>query len=167
MEQLLIRHIIKTGNIARRCIDRQAQSAGIDFSGGHMGLFGYLAQNQGGEVYQKDLEQSFALARSTVSGILRNMEEAGLVRREAVAGDARLKRVVLTQKAHELHSWVEEEVGALETRVSQAFSPAEKLQFLDFLERAANHLHPYTDCHSGSHRPQEARGGRIEGGKDD
>ncbi len=55
-----------------------------------------------GNVYQKDLENFFHIRRSTATGMLQLMEQHGLLRREAVEQDARLKRLVLTDKARAL-----------------------------------------------------------------
>lgn len=59
-----------------------------------------------GNVYQKDLENFFHIRRSTATGILQLMEQHGLLRREAVEQDARLKRLVLTEKARALDAQI-------------------------------------------------------------
>lgn len=51
------------------------------------------------DVYQKDIEKEFDIRRSTATGILQLMEKNGFVRRECVPQDARLKRIVPTEKA--------------------------------------------------------------------
>ena len=40
------------------------------------------------------------MARSTVTGVVKLMERKGLIRRESVSSDARLKKLVLTEKRH-------------------------------------------------------------------
>lgn len=59
----------------------------------------YLAEHRDKDVYQKDIENTFSIRRSTVSNMLKLMEKKGYIRREAVDTDARLKKLVLTQKA--------------------------------------------------------------------
>lgn len=54
------------------------------------------------DLYQKDIEEEFQIRKSTVTGILQLMEKHGYIRRESVEKDARLKRIVPTQKAEEL-----------------------------------------------------------------
>ena len=138
-KRLLIQSIIKTGNIARRYVDRQADSAGVDLSGGVMGILIYLAHHSDA-VYQRDLEAKFSLARSTVSGILRQMEKDGLINRESVPDDARLKRVVLTEKAQLLHGRMWEAMNALEAVLGEGFSQEERLQFMGYLDRVTENL---------------------------
>ena len=43
-------------------------------------------------MFQRDVEQVFSLSRSTATGILQQLEEKGLLRRESVPSDARLKK---------------------------------------------------------------------------
>ena len=55
-----------------------------------------------GPVFQRDVEQVFSLSRSTATGILQQLEEKDLLRRESVPSDARLKNLVPTPRAAEL-----------------------------------------------------------------
>ncbi|MDD2959668.1 MAG: MarR family winged helix-turn-helix transcriptional regulator [Lachnospiraceae bacterium] len=65
----------------------------------HGWIIGYLYKNQDQDIYQKDLEAKFCITRSTVTNILKLMEKKGYIQRVAVAKDARLKKIVLTEKA--------------------------------------------------------------------
>lgn len=61
-------------------------------------IINYLYDHPDEDVFQKDLESQFRIARSTATGILKLMEKKELLRREPVPSDARLKRLVLTEK---------------------------------------------------------------------
>ena len=61
-------------------------------------IINYLYEHPGEDVFQKDLESQFRIARSTATCILKLMEKKELLRREPVPSDARLKRLVLTEK---------------------------------------------------------------------
>ncbi|MEI6886989.1 MAG: MarR family winged helix-turn-helix transcriptional regulator [bacterium] len=50
------------------------------------------------EVLQKDIEKEFDIRRSTTTNALQNMEKKGLIIRQNVSKDARLKKVLLTDK---------------------------------------------------------------------
>jgi DNA-binding MarR family transcriptional regulator len=67
-------------------------------------IISYLYENPSQAIFQKDLEAAFHIARSTATGILQLMEKRGFIYRESVPGDARLKRLVLTEKgvSHQL-----------------------------------------------------------------
>ncbi|MCI5901706.1 MAG: MarR family transcriptional regulator [Blautia sp.] len=58
----------------------------------------YLYENMDREVFQKDIEARFKIARSTATGILQAMEKNGYIERRSHPSDARLKQLVLTQK---------------------------------------------------------------------
>ena len=57
----------------------------------------YLYENSDKDVFQKDLEAKFSIARSTASGILQLMEKKGFIERVSVERDARLKEIILTE----------------------------------------------------------------------
>lgn len=64
----------------------------------HFILFETMRRN----LYQKDLEQEFKVRRSTATGTLQLLEKKGYLYRESVSEDARLKRIVPTEKAQRL-----------------------------------------------------------------
>lgn len=61
-------------------------------------VIGYLYDHPDQDIFQKDLEAQFHIARSTATGIVQLMEKRGFLTRESVPGDARLKRLILTEK---------------------------------------------------------------------
>ena len=73
-------------------------------------FLGYLDAHRDRDVYQKDLEATFHIRRSTASGILQIMVRDGLLVREPVEGDARLKRLVLTPIAQEQLSQMQQDL---------------------------------------------------------
>lgn len=56
------------------------------------------------DLYQKDIEEEFQIRKSTATGILKLMEKNGYIYRESVKQDARLKRIVPTEKAKQIRS---------------------------------------------------------------
>ncbi len=59
-------------------------------------VINYLYENRGRDVFQRDIQEQFAVRRSTVTGILQLMEKNGWITRQSVGEDARLKKIVLT-----------------------------------------------------------------------
>ncbi|NEG90394.1 MarR family transcriptional regulator [Bifidobacterium aerophilum] len=70
-----------------------------DATGGNAHIILFLARNRDKPIYQHTIEQKFCITRSTASRVLALMEKKGLIVREPVPHDARLKRIVLTDKA--------------------------------------------------------------------
>ena len=61
----------------------------------------YLVLNQDKDIFQKDIEKEFGITKSTVAGIIKLMEKKGFIERISVPRDARLKKLVLTDKGRE------------------------------------------------------------------
>lgn len=68
----------------------------------------YLSMSEGKEVFQKDIENEFGITRSTVTGIIKLMEQKGFITRVSVPRDARLKQLVLTDMGRKY----EEQMGS-------------------------------------------------------
>jgi DNA-binding MarR family transcriptional regulator len=60
---------------------------------------GFLYHNRDRDVFQRDVEAEFSITRATASKMLSAMEQSGLITRCGVAGDARLKKIALTDRA--------------------------------------------------------------------
>ena len=76
-----------------------------------------------------ELESEFGITRSTASRVLRLMEQKGLVERQSVPQDARLKKLVLTPKALAVHEGVISRIRATEARITKDVTPEELEQF--------------------------------------
>lgn len=89
-------------------------------------IIGYLYRHSEEDVFQKDLEAEFQMARSTASGILQAMEKKNLITRESISRDARLKRLVLTPKGMEFQMEIMENFNRIQKVLSEDI-PQEKL----------------------------------------
>ena len=91
----------KLSNRIRRRITEMASD--LPYTGAQGKVLHYLlAQKE--NVYQKDIEENFSLRPSSATEVLKKMEDAGLLYRVPEEKDARLKRIILTEKAL-LWSW--------------------------------------------------------------
>ena len=94
--------ILRTATMIRRKADSNVYMSKVHkITGSNGWILGYLADHENEEIYQKDIEEKFCVTRSTVSKVLKGMESKGLLRRESVSSDARLKRLVLTEEGRE------------------------------------------------------------------
>ena len=84
-----------------------------------------FSQPEGTEVFQRDLERQFNTGRSTVTGMLQLMEQNGLIQREGVPQDARLKKLVLTPKACRLQQEIHNTIVAVEEKLRRDITPEE------------------------------------------
>lgn len=128
-------------NRIRRHMDTTAVKNDIDaLTGMHGYIIGFLAHCQNEKIYQRDIEREFSIRRSTASQILQRMERNGLIVRQSVELDARLKCICLTEKAWSLHLRVEEEHAALEACMKHGLSHAELATFFKVIEKIQKNL---------------------------
>lgn len=103
-------------------------------------IIGYLADHGDQDICQKDLEKEFLITRSTASKVIKLMEQKGFIERQAVPQDARLKKLVLTDKAMSLHQAIVKEIDKFENDLKEGFSEEELELFLSFIDRMKNNL---------------------------
>lgn len=101
----------------------------------------YLYENADrGDLFQRDLEQYFSIRRSTATGILNLMERDGLVRRESVGYDARLKKLVLTPRAVEQHMRFNRRITETEALMRRGLTQEELEQFFTLIGKIKSNL---------------------------
>ena len=90
----------QTDIMIRRFAEHRRTASGYsDLTFAQGGMIHYLYRHREEPIYQKDLEKRFDIRRSTATGILQNLEKNGYICRSCDAEDARMKQIVLTQKA--------------------------------------------------------------------
>ncbi|MEE1200810.1 MAG: MarR family transcriptional regulator [Christensenellales bacterium] len=134
-QPILFRILSLSNRVSRRFDSLNIQRIHAGVSGANARILNYLATHDDEHIYQKDLEREFSIRRSTISKIVQLMEAKGLLRRESVPQDARLKRLLLTDKARSIHSVAAEEIKSLEERVTSVLTPEEKETFLRLLAK--------------------------------
>ena len=100
----------------------------------------YLIENQYRDVYQKDLEETLHTSRATISSTLQVMERNGLILREAVEQDARLKKLVLTDMAKEISRKSQENVEEMESLLRKDLSEEDVAHLLSMLRKIRENL---------------------------
>lgn len=96
---------------------------------------GFLRDHDGKDIYQKDIETEFSVSRATASNMLAVMERKGLVRRETVEHDARLKKLVLTDKARTMVERSEQDMREMEALLEKGLSDEEVKDLKKYLDR--------------------------------
>lgn len=83
-------------------------------SSGNVDIIVYLDHHKGEDVFPQDIEQRFGITRSTSCRVLGLMERKGLVAREPVPHDARMKRIVLTEQSRTIATMLRENAESME-----------------------------------------------------
>ena len=126
-------------------IKREVGNFGCDkyqdeLTGNNLFIIGYLARHREEDVFQKDLEEFFSVRRSTMSTIILSMEQKGFLSRESVSHDARLKKLVLTEKGEQIHEMIESKIEDTEKKLSSGLTEDEKQTLFHLLEKLRQNL---------------------------
>ena len=127
-------------NAIRRYMDRCSRKSELDHLTCSNGwIIGHIAEN-GGSVFQRDLESEFGITRSTCSKVIILLEKKGMLKRESVSHDARLKKITLTEKSMEVIKDMQEDRERMESRLIRGFSPQELETLYGFFDRIQSNL---------------------------
>ena len=107
---------------------------------GHGWCMRYLYENREKDIYQKDLEKQFGLCRSSVTNTIQVMEKKGFLKREAVEQDARLKKVLLTEKGIHTHKTMESLIDQLNEKTLQGITEEELENFFHVIDKLGENL---------------------------
>ena len=132
LKKSVARDIGKLNNKLRRKLDTLS-SRGV-FSGAQGRLLYFILAQNDQDVFQRDIEETYDLRPSTVSALLRLMEQNDLIYREVSPNDGRCKRIIPTEKARDLHDQVVAELAELEGVLTQGVSPQQLDTFFQVTE---------------------------------
>ena len=100
-ERDLIGHIIHLSRSIERLCDEASRATGVTGSQARLLVFLSIVSGEQ-DIFQKDIEEEFGVRPSSVTAQLQALERQGFIRRDSVSCDARLKKIVLTDKAREV-----------------------------------------------------------------
>ena len=131
----------RLSHLIKRCaMNSEAHQRADKLTGVHSWFIGYLYDNRDRDVFQRDLEENFNIRRSSVSNVLSLMEQNGLIERRPVEHDARLKKVVLTPRAIELHNMVDKDITELEAAIIEDVPKDDLDIFFKTIRKMINNL---------------------------
>ncbi len=106
----------------------------------HGWILGFLFENDNKDIFQKDIEVEFSIAKSTVTSIVKLMEKKGYIFRESVEKDGRLKKLALTERGRRIHERHMGDMDILEERCRRNITPEELKVFLTVAEKLKQNL---------------------------
>ena len=89
----------------------------------------YLTLHRDQEIMQKDIEKKFSIRRSTASHMLQLMEKNGYILRISVPDDARMKKLIITEKGIEAQNRMKDRLCRFE-EIFQSNISQKDLQYL-------------------------------------
>lgn len=131
------RYVSKLSNKLRRKID--AFSSRKDLSGAQGRVLHFLLA-QPGDVFQKDIEEEYSLRPPSASELLKKMERSGLIRREPLPQDARMKRIIVSDKALQYKDKVVADINDLEEELTRGISQADMDTFFRVIKQMLDNV---------------------------
>ena len=136
----------RLSNAIKRDIENQQDSLGIDKVKGVNGwAINYFYENRKRDIFQRDFEEHFRIRPSTASRMLKTMEQKDLIKRVSVESDARLKKIILTEKATKHHELILKDIKRREDILRRGLSSEEIAQFIKTISRITENLEEEND----------------------
>ena len=121
---------------------QQAKKAGIDnCTAMHGWILGYLSRHKNEDVYQRDIEREFSVTRSAVTAVVKKMENCGYIERVEVKHDARLKKLVITDKGEEMYKKIIESFQKTDSIITEGVDEEEYEVFMTVCRKIRDNLH--------------------------
>ncbi len=123
----------------KRNLDSTFLSYGVTGVQGRILKFIYNKSKKG-KVYAKDIENEFDMRRATIAGIIQLMENNNLIERKSAGEDARMKEIVMTEKALNIVNNINSSIKNMEKKLKKDISKEEMSTFLDTLNKISNNI---------------------------
>ena len=135
---------IKTmSNLIKRGLDESGldkDMEGLTSMQGWIIAFIYKKEQALVDVFQRDLEKEFDIRRSTVTGLIKLMEQNQLITREPVPQDRRLKSLKLTVRSRSIYERVSEKFRQMEDRLRTNIPEQEIGRFFEILKKIKQNI---------------------------
>ena len=136
-EKHAARYVSKLSNKLRRRIDALSRREQIS---GAQGKVLHFLMMQTGDVFQKDIEEEYSLRPPSATELLKKMEQNGLIRREAAPDDARLKRIVVTERAMQYRDDIRADILQLEAELTRGIPQEDMAAFFRAIEQMLENM---------------------------
>lgn len=131
----------KCSRLTHRYIENNAAKQKLEkLTGVHGWAIGFFYHNRDRDIFQRDFEKECNIRRSSATEMLKRMEKNGMIKRVGVDYDARLKKIVLTDKAIEIQKTLDEKLAQLERSISKGISEEELETFFTVLSKITNNI---------------------------
>lgn len=127
-------------NLIHRKINQMVSEEEDNLTAHQNWVLHYLYTHQDSDVMQRDIEAQFSIRRSTASHMLQLMEQNGYIKRLSVPEDARMKRLVITEKGLEARARMWERLDRFERLLQAGLSEEELSLFSQIIERLKQNI---------------------------
>jgi DNA-binding MarR family transcriptional regulator len=125
-----------------RMCERGGREIGLTGAQGKVLAYIFI-EEQWQDMFQKDIEEEFDIRRSSATGILQSLERDGMIYRVSVPQDARLKKIVLTDKARQIQKTVLNGLELLEVKLKGDLAEEEIKAFVQTCDRIGKNIESF------------------------
>ncbi len=136
-------HIGKQINICANRIHRKIskEAARYGITGVQSRVIGFIYhESYKRDIFQKDIEEELDIRRSSVTSVLQLMDKNGYIKRLSVSEDARLKKIILTEKGIEIQKNVHDFILKFERSLSDELSDDEANTLINLIDRLSEKI---------------------------
>ena len=130
--------IKKLDKVFKQNFNQELERVGLTFS--QMRVLRFIEDNPKMKITQKDISNELDIQHSTTIGLLKRMQEKGLVRVVVDEDNRRCRNIFLTKKAEDISHEMERGREIMESRVVKSFTDEEKETFYRLLNKAIDNL---------------------------
>ncbi len=106
-----------------------------DITFSQLRIMAYMYENEGHKAHMKDMERFYDVSQPTITGIIKRLEQKGLVEFEPDEHDHRVKIAVLTDLGVEVTERQENFRSGIQKVLLSPLDKRERQQFMDMLEK--------------------------------
>lgn len=99
-----------------------------------------MIHQNGGSVFQKDIEREFGVRRSTVTSAMQILEKKGFIVRTTSPEDSRAKLVTLTKEGEEKNTKLISFIKERDEKILSALSSEEQKALIKLLTKVLNNI---------------------------
>lgn len=127
-------------NFTKRYFEQNKPDVFKESTGVHGWAIRYFYDNRDKDIFQRDFELRFSIRRSTATNMLKLMEKNGIICRIPVDYDARLKKIVLTDKAIKFHKQATQNLEMLENSLKEGITSEELETFFNVIDKIKKNM---------------------------
>ncbi len=138
--------IRRLNNAIKRDVEKSKDELQVEEIKGINGwVISYFYENRDKDIFQRDFEEKFSIRGSTASRMLKTMEQKGFIERQCVANDARLKKIVLTEKAIKQHNIIMNDIIKREKRLKNGIDEEDLDVFFKVMNKLTANMEEEND----------------------
>lgn len=128
------------GNLQQARLNKIIQGSGLSQTAVHVLGIITRANAIDEKIYSKDLEDKLHVSNPTMSGVLKRLEQKGLIYRKSDIEDARSKAIYLTEEGKKVKNYADEYVDKFKKEYFGNFNDNEINQLHELLMKLLNNL---------------------------